>query len=200
MDISTLGYAILSLLARFPLSGYDIAREMRRPKSFFFGHAHVSQIYPELSHLERDKLVTSLIIEQQGKPDKKVYTISPAGLQELQRWVVSPTLLLEGRSEFLIKAHSLWLADAEKALPHFREHANYHREHLVAYEASLAEMEEQWGAAIALLNTQEFGDYLTVKRGVSYEREYLAWLEWSITILEARAKHQREEHPPADNG
>src|SRR5690242_17709595 len=63
MSISTLGYAILSLLARTPLSGYDIAREMQRPKSFFFGHAQLSQIYPELARLEESELVTSAIIE-----------------------------------------------------------------------------------------------------------------------------------------
>src|SRR5215469_17968792 len=84
--IPTLGYAILSLLARTPLSGYDIAREMKRPTSFFFGHAQISQIYPELSRLEEYALVTSNIVEQQGKPDKKVYTISPTGLQEIQSW------------------------------------------------------------------------------------------------------------------
>ena len=188
MYISTLGYAILSLLARTPLSGYDIAREMKRPTSFFFGQAQISQIYPELARMEGYELVTSAIIKQQGKPDKKVYTISLTGLQEIQSWVVSPTPILEVRSEFLIKAHSLWLADANEALPQFREHARYHLEHLAAYEANLAEMEERWGASIALLNTQEFGDYLTVKRGVSYEREYVSWLEWAITILESRGK------------
>lgn len=190
--LSTLGYAILSLLARSPLSGYDIAREMKRPQSFFFGQAQISQIYPELARLEGYELVTSAIVEQQGKPDKKVYTLSPAGLQELQRWVVSPTPLLEVRSEFLIKAHSLWLADAGEALPHFQEHKLYHQKHLTAYEADLVQMEERWGSALALLDTQEFGDYLTVKRGVSYEREYLAWLEWAIALLEERANLWRE--------
>ena len=53
-------------------------------------------------------------------------------------------------------------------------------------------MEERWGADIGLLHTQEFGDYLAVKRGVSYEREFLSWLEWAIAILEQRAKQQRE--------
>ena len=67
MYISTLGYAILSLLARTPLSGYDIAREMKRPTSFFFGQAQISQIYPELARLEGYELVTSVIVEQQGK-------------------------------------------------------------------------------------------------------------------------------------
>lgn len=192
MTISTLGYAILSLLARTPLSGYDIAREMQRPKSFFFGHAQLSQIYPELARLEESELVTSTIIEQQGKPDKKVYTISLPGLQELQRWVVSPTVILEVRSEFLIKAHSLWLVDAEKALAQFREHARYHLELLAAYEANLVELEKRWGRDIALISTQEFGDYLTVKRGVGYEQEYVSWLEWAIAILEERGKSQRE--------
>lgn len=192
MSISTLGYAILSLLARTPLSGYDIAREMKRPMSFFFGPAQISQIYPELARLEGLELVTFVLVEQQSKPDKKVYTLSRAGLEAIQSWVVSPTPILETRSEFLIKAHSLWLADAETALPHFREHARYHRTQLEAYKANLAEMEERWGANIALLHTQEFGDYLTVKRGVSYEHEYLSWLEWAIAILEARAKRQGE--------
>jgi DNA-binding PadR family transcriptional regulator len=196
MSISSLGYAILSLLARTPLSGYDIAREMQRPKSFFFGHAQLSQIYPELARLEESELVTSTIIEQQGKPDKKVYTISLTGMQELQSWIVSPTAILEVRSEFLIKAHSLWLAAAETALAHFREHARYHREQLAAYEANLEELEKRWGSDIALISTQEFGDYLTVKRGVSYEREYVSWLEWAIVILEERGRRQREGRNP----
>lgn len=194
MYISTLGYAILSLLARTPLSGYDIAREMKRPTSFFFGQAQISQIYPELARLEGYELVTSAIVEQQGKPDKKVYTLALTGFQEIQRWVVSPTPIVEVRSEFLIKAHSLWLADAEEALPQFKEHVRYHLECLIAYEANLAKMEERWGTGLAHLRTQEFGDYLTVKRGVSYERECVSWLEWAIALLEERVKGQREGH------
>src|SRR5262249_7274220 len=121
MTISTLGYAILSMLARVPLSGYDIAREMKKPHSFFFGQAQISQIYPELARLEEGGLVTSRHIEQQGKPDKKVYTLTPLGLERLQQWIIEPTPIVETRSEFLIKAHSLWLGDAAQALTAFRE-------------------------------------------------------------------------------
>jgi DNA-binding PadR family transcriptional regulator len=107
MRISLFGYAILSLLARAPLSGYDLAREMKKPYAFFFGQAPNSQIYPELARLQADGLVTSAIVEQHGKPDKRVYTLAPAGLQRLQSWLVEPTPIQEVRSEFLIKAHSL---------------------------------------------------------------------------------------------
>src|SRR5215469_6282498 len=49
--ISTLGYALLTLLAREPLSGYDLAQRMKRPLGFFWQAQH-SQIYPELAGLE----------------------------------------------------------------------------------------------------------------------------------------------------
>ncbi len=54
-------------------------------------------------------------------------------------------------------------------------------------------IEERWGARLALMNISDFGDYLTVKRGVGYERDYIAWLQWVMAILEERVKQQREE-------
>ena len=97
------------------------------------------------------------------------------------------------RSEFLIKAHSLWLADTEQALLQFQEQERYHQANLIAYEEALSMLEERWGARLALMNIPDFGDYLTVKRGVGYEREYIAWLQWVLAILEERVKQQREE-------
>ena len=195
MHISLLGYATLSLLARCPLSGYDIAREMKRPHAFFFGHAQISQIYPELSRLQEAGLVTSTVVEQQGKPDKRVYTIAPAGMQRLRSWLVEPTPILEVRSELLIKAHSIWLADPVAALARFREHERYHAEHLARYEADLAALEQRWGAELPLLDSPHLGDYLTLKRGVGYEREHVSWLRWVITLLETRARHRSHDQP-----
>jgi DNA-binding PadR family transcriptional regulator len=192
MTITLLGYAILSLLARVPLSGYDIAREMKKPHSFFFGQAQFSQIYPELARLEAARLVTSRIVPQQGKPDRRVYSLLPTGRQELEQWVLSPTPILEVRTEFLIKAHSLWLADAAQALIQFQAQERSHQASLVAYTAELTRLKDQWGDQIALLTTPDFGDYLTVKRGVSYEQEYIAWLQWVMAILEERVQHQEQ--------
>jgi DNA-binding PadR family transcriptional regulator len=196
MTITLLGHAILSLLARVPLSGYDIAREMKKPRSFFFGQAQFSQIYPELARLEAAKLVTSRIVPQQGKPDRKVYSLLPLGRKELEQWVVSPTPILEVRTEFLIKAHSIWLADAAQALIQFQAQERSHQANLAAYTAELARLEDQWGDQIALLTTPDFGDYLTVKRGVSYEQEYIAWLQWVTAILQERIQYQDQSKAP----
>ena len=196
MTISLLGYAILSLLARVSLSGYDLAREMKKPHSFFFGQAQLSQIYPELARLEAEELVASQIIEQRGRPDRKVYSLLPLGRQQLEQWVVSPTPILEVRTEFLIKAHSLWLADAAQVLIQFQAQERSHQASLAAYTVELARLEDLWGDQIALLTTPDFGDYLTVKRGVSYEQEYVAWLQWVMAILQERIQHQDQSKAP----
>ena len=192
MSISVLGYAILSLIARTPLSGYDIAREMRRPHSFFYGQAQYSQIYPELARLEQAELLTSQLVDQQGKPDKKLYTLSAQGLQALQEWVVAPTAIQEVRSPFLIKAHSLWVVDPRRATEQFRVHEQQHRAILLVYEADLAEMEERYGQDIVMMQAPRFGDYVTVTLGVQYERAYLAWLRQIITVLEQRISRHTE--------
>src|SRR5262245_53711883 len=102
--LSLLGYALLSLLTRASLSGYEMAREMGTPHGFCFGQGHVSQIYPELARLEAAGLVTVTVVEQQHRPDKKVYTLSTEGLDALRAWLTEPTPMNEPRSAFLIKA------------------------------------------------------------------------------------------------
>src|ERR671932_705397 len=82
---STLGFALLGLLARGPLSGYDIASQLKRRVGPFW-HARHSQIYPELARLETAGLVSYVRVEQHERPDKKVYSLTPAGRLALQEW------------------------------------------------------------------------------------------------------------------
>src|SRR5918997_950310 len=85
-NMATLGYAILGLLSREELSGYDLAGRMQVRVGHFWEARH-SQIYPELARLEEGGLVTHRVVEQEERPDKKVYEITPAGLAALKEWV-----------------------------------------------------------------------------------------------------------------
>ena len=49
--MTTLGYAILGLLSREDLSGYDLTQRMAGRVGYFWSARH-SQIYPELAKLE----------------------------------------------------------------------------------------------------------------------------------------------------
>src|SRR5450755_1045236 len=83
--VTTLGYALLGLLAAQPLSGYDLARKLKRPVGFFWPARH-SQIYPELALLQAEGLVTHQVVEQTDRPDKKLYQITDSGRAAVRTW------------------------------------------------------------------------------------------------------------------
>ena len=187
MSITTLGYALLTLLARRTLSGYDLVRALKRPIGFFW-HARHSQIYPELARLQREGLVTFEVVEQDDRPDKKLYTLTAAGRAALQRWAAAPLQFPSERSELLLKAYSVWLAEPEQAIKLFRSHEEYHTAQLIRYAQILSELEEKYGAIA--VDTPPFGDYATLQRGIGYEREYAAWCRWMVEQLERHRQHK----------
>ena len=77
---------ILGLLNYGDMSGYEIKTIFQQSLNYFWT-AQTSQIYRELQSLEKDGWVTSTLVAQKGKPDKKVFSITEAGKEELQRWL-----------------------------------------------------------------------------------------------------------------
>ncbi|MGV0642436.1 PadR family transcriptional regulator [Mycolicibacterium sp. XJ879] len=88
-----LPHAILVALSEQPGSGYELARRFDRSIGYFWAASH-QQIYRTLRTMEDDGWVHATPVVQQGRPDKKVYTVSDAGHAELARWIAEP---LSGR-------------------------------------------------------------------------------------------------------
>ncbi len=80
----TLSHAILGLLSRSPATGYDLTRTFDASLRTSW-HASHSQIYPELSRLESSGLVE---VVGRGPRRSKTYDVTPAGRDELRRWLV----------------------------------------------------------------------------------------------------------------
>ena len=129
--MSTLGYAILGLLAAQPRTGYDLARLMRTPIGYMWT-AHHSQIYPELARLEGEGLVAATVIDGPGPRDTKRYEITPAGWHALQDWVDSP-LSQVARSEFMLRIRGLWLLPPERARAFLLEQREWHESRLATF-------------------------------------------------------------------
>lgn len=184
--VSTLGYALLARLARKAHSGYELLQAMKRPVGFFW-QASQSQIYPELKRLETLGLVTFEVINQEHRPDKKVYSITSTGREALRRWAVSPTEPEPSRNELLLKVYSFWLADPIAALKLIRAQEDLHAGQLAHYERILAEQQQAHPAPIRV-HEPLFGDYATLQIGLRYEREYVAWCRWLAEQLEASLK------------
>lgn len=189
--MTTLGYALLTLLARRPSSGYDLGRRLKDPISFFW-NARYNQIYPELTRLEAQGLIVHELVEQADRPDKKVYTLTEAGRDALRQWATEPPEEAPARNELLLKTYTIWLADPEQAIRLFRTQAERHARQQALYEQRLAEWEKQPGWQIQT-DLPSFGDYATLRRGVGYEREYAAWCRWMVEQLEQRLHRERRE-------
>ena len=181
--MATLGYAILGLLSREALSGYDLKLRMGRPVGFFWEARH-SQIYPELARLEGEGLVAQRVIEQKGRPDKKVYEITAAGLVALKEWVTAPVEPRMVRDELVLKAYSVWLADGGEAISLFREQRRLHEERLLDYEARATWMEQEWGEDLDRPDSPRFASYAALRRGILNERGYVEWCDWVADRLE----------------
>jgi DNA-binding PadR family transcriptional regulator len=181
---STLGFALLGLLARQPLSGYDIAAQLQRGVGPFW-HARHSQIYPELARLEAADLVHFEVVPQHDRPAKKVYSVTRKGLDSLSEWVASPLPADGIRDELTLRAYSIWLAEPARAVALLRDQERLHRAQLARYDEfrQAAELSPQVGNP----RTPEFAGYATLRRGIGYERELAEWCAWLAGELERAA-------------
>ena len=89
----SLSHGILGLLTYQDGTGYDLAKMFEGSLNYFW-HAQNSQIYRELSQMKKQGWVTSRSIIQDGRPNKKMYSITDAGRKELDTW------LADARPEF----------------------------------------------------------------------------------------------------
>src|SRR3954447_1001670 len=133
MELSPTAYVILGMLGWRPMSGYEIKSVVDETTRFFWA-ASYGQIYPELRKLADAGLVEG-VDEPTGGRRRTVYSITDAGLAELQAWLRRPPETFEMRDEGLLKlffAGALPPAEALSTLGAMRAH----------HEAKVAELRE----------------------------------------------------------
>ena len=190
--MTTLEYKLLGLLARQPMSGYDLARDLKQ-RFVPFGPISHTQIYPALASLEQKGLVRYHIVDQQAvRPNKKVYELTEEGRAALRQWVESPTPQTVFYGEFFLKAYNLWIADPERMVEQFREQAQLHQEQLALYEQVLQSKQ------LAIHAEPDNADFVELQEAlfqyaIGYERNYVAWCESMLQYLEQRLQQNGQE-------
>lgn len=94
----------LAILYDGEATGYEIRKLSVEGEYSYFVDASFGSIYPALAKLEAENLVTSHVEQQDGKPAKKVYLITPAGRQAFIASLFEKLGDDEFRSEFLLFA------------------------------------------------------------------------------------------------
>jgi hypothetical protein len=113
-----------------------------------------------------------------------MYRLTERGTEALSAWLAAETEVPRKRDELVLKAYSIWLSDPAAAAQMMRSHAEIHAGHRREFEARLARIQQEAGAAIWQPGSKWFGVHAVLQRGIGYEREYHDWCEWMAGCLE----------------
>lgn len=133
-------YAILSILSKKPMSGYDI-RKLLTNIALFYWSENNAQIYPMLKQLESEGLLHSAIDEKSGARQRRLYHITNLGLQTLREWLTTPFKLDNERNELLLKIASGNQTDNATLIEHLQEYGDIIQQHKKLLQEKLHHIE-----------------------------------------------------------
>lgn len=102
MRAKPVSHSLLGILSLRPMSGYDIRKFVCEHIGYFWRESY-GQIYPVLQRMASDGLVKVRTEQNQGKPDRQVYSLTAAGRAELEKWLATQPLAPSPRNELLLK-------------------------------------------------------------------------------------------------
>lgn len=176
---SSLGHALLGVLARGAATGYGLAQQMQRPIGYFWEASH-SQIYPELARLEKAALVESTAIAGRGPRQTKRYALTPAGRHAQQRWLSSPMRSEPTRDLQTLRTWSLWLAGPAQAKLWIEGRRAHHLAILATYKAE----RQQLRNAKPTPGNQQWCNLAAVELGIRSRQAELQWCSWMLDQID----------------
>jgi DNA-binding PadR family transcriptional regulator len=187
-----LKHAVLAALLDGEATGYELAKRFDIATADYWS-ASPQQLYGELDRLAGEGLVSGQLVEQQGRPNKRVFQLTDAGREELRAFTAQPTRAIAIRDELLVKLRAVDSGDPEAAAAAVRERLEYSRSKLEGYDRMRARILAGRSEEDFLESADRIGPYLTLMRGRSFEKENVRWMERVLAILSARRDRQRSE-------
>lgn len=150
-------YAVLGLLSfAGEVTGYDLRKWAMNMRYFYWSPAQ-SQIYMELRRLLKYGLVEERTEEQKGRPDKRLYKITDAGIKIFRDWLdngeVNPPLLKHSVALRLFFGHQTNHARLRQVLTEYVDWARKQQQELTVLRGELApdlpypSLVANWGVA-----------------------------------------------------
>ncbi|MFD1887221.1 PadR family transcriptional regulator [Paenibacillus wenxiniae] len=197
-----LKYAILGLLYRQEYSGYDITSQFKQEIGQFWSAKH-SQIYPELRKLVDEGLIEFRTQIQGEKLEKKMYTITDSGRQQLLTWAAQPESLPETeKDEFMLKMYFIHTLSLLEARTLFEDQLRQRRAKLADLQRRYEQLmpvfvseenkatpsdrahEHKNGDRLPLqFNNPHLGHYLVLSKALAREQSYVDWLERHVKLF-----------------
>lgn len=189
-----LKYVLLGGLNHRPLTGYQLKQWVDQTTRHFW-HAHTSQVYRTLDSLEKHGLAYSEIQEQDSRPDRRLYHITPAGRDDLLAWLAQPMTAIEATKDALI-VRLFFSAQLDKNTVLMQLHLQraLHQQQLDLLRGDIVEQITAGRAANPDIARDALMWDIARRNGELMEEAYIRWLDESIARIEAEFDiHQTEK-------
>ncbi len=183
-----LKHTILAFLSRQPLSGYDVAKEFAEGFGSCFWKASQQQIYAELTKLEQQGSVTYEAIPQPGRLDKKIYSIAEQGNKELIEWLSKPCEPAALREDLGVMGLAGHLVPSSMMIREIERRKQLHQDTAKHIE----KLDEYFAQHLDELELKDLYMHLIIRRGIRYQREWVAWCDEALEAIDRAIKRQEE--------
>jgi DNA-binding PadR family transcriptional regulator len=182
-----LRHAILAALLEGDASGYELSKRFDVSVANFWS-ATPPQLYRELDRLADDGLLHARVVEQQRRPNKRVFTLTDAGYQELHAFTTRPSRPAAIRDELLVKLQAADVGDTNAVIADIAERKKQAQAKLALYDRLRDGLLAGRSETTFLKTAKRVGPYLTLMRGRSFEQENIAWCDTALHALAQRTR------------
>lgn len=167
----TLKYAILGLLNRHPMTGYEIGKEFDFEIAQFWS-AKTSQIYPELKKLLDEELVTFDIEISGDILEKKRYEITEKGQRELLKWLHrDEPIERTPKDVFRLRMYFSNFLDYDSRIHLIESQLIQHKKRISVLKKTMEQYEN-----VPNYDTDRFGDFVVLESAIMREEFIMSWL------------------------
>lgn len=179
----SLPHGLLGLLTYSDSTGYDLSKLFKDSLNFFW-NAPTSQIYRELGRMEKAGLVSSRSIVQDGRPNKRLYSITPAGRDEFSRWLTDFQYTpVNCHNAFLMRIFFGAETDAEHTIRLLESFRQQCEAELASLQSSAFQNIDMYGKTVPNGELKKGYWKATVDGGIIELKGLIEWAESSIKSI-----------------
>jgi DNA-binding PadR family transcriptional regulator len=177
--------AIMAALLEGESSGYDLAKGFGASVANFW-MATPQQLYRELERMEADGLIQARVVEQERRPNKRLFSLTDAGLHALHAFTAQPPKPGAIREELMVQVQAIDAGDADAVRAAIVERRQWAEAKIARYERLRERLLDGRSEEDYLAVTDRVGPYLTLLRGLAFEQENVRWAERALEVLNLR--------------
>ncbi|MEV0671379.1 PadR family transcriptional regulator [Mycobacterium sp. NPDC050441] len=177
--------AVLAALLDGEASGYDLAKGFDASVANFW-MATPQQLYRELDRMAADGLIAARLVEQDRRPNKRLYSLTDAGRQALLEFTEVPPKPGAIREDLLVQIQAVDSGNIEAVRDSLTERLQWATAKIARYRRTQDHLLAGRTEDVYLAEAERIGPYLTLLRGIRFEEENIDWAGHALKVIEQR--------------